>query len=149
MRAVVQRVEKASVLVENKIEGEISQGLLILLGISEDDSEEDVSYLISKILNLRIFDDKEGNMNLSVLDTKGELLVVSQFTLYGDCRKGNRPSYGRAARPDMAVSLYNNLLVKLRESDLKVECGIFGALMKVKLVNSGPVTILIDSKKQF
>lgn len=149
MRAVVQRVESASVFVNGKVEGEIGNGLLIFLGISTDDSEEDISYITSKILNLRIFNDQDGKMNLSILDSRGDLLVVSQFTLYGDCRRGNRPSYSKAADSELAESIYQKFLKNLRNSGLKVEEGVFGAFMSVNLTNSGPVTILVDSSKQF
>jgi len=149
LRAVVQRVESASVFVNGKVEGEIGNGLLIFLGISTDDSEEDISYITSKILNLRIFNDQDGKMNLSILDSRGDLLVVSQFTLYGDCRRGNRPSYSKAADSELAESIYQKFLKNLRNSGLKVEEGVFGAFMSVNLTNSGPVTILVDSSKQF
>ena len=147
MRTVIQRVSHASVDAEGGEVGKIGGGLLILLGISVDDSEEDVAYLANKILKLRVFDDKGGRMNLSVLDSKGEILVISQFTLYGDCRKGNRPSYDKAAGADTAKPLYEMFVSTLRESGLKVEKGLFGAFMEVSLSNSGPVTILLDSKK--
>ncbi len=149
MRAVVQRVSSAKVEAENKTSGEIGQGLLILLGISGSDDERDAAYLAGKILKLRIFDDERGRMNLSVLDTEGEILLVSQFTLYGDCRKGSRPSYAEAAGTDKARELYKVFLNELKNSGLKVEEGMFGAFMNVTLSNSGPVTILVDSKKQF
>ncbi len=149
MRAVVQRVSSAKVEAENKTSGEIGHGLLILLGISGSDDERDATYLAGKILKLRIFDDGRGRMNLSVLDTEGDILLVSQFTLYGDCRKGSRPSYDEAADTDKARELYKVFLNKLKNSGLKVEEGIFGAFMNVTLSNSGPVTILVDSKKQF
>ena len=149
MRAVVQRVSSASVEVEGKQEGEIDAGLMVLLGISVDDSEEDVSYLVNKIINLRVFDDQDGRMNLNIADSGGEILVVSQFTLYGDVRKGNRPSYDKAAGADTAGPLYMMFLNKLKESGLKVEEGVFGATMNVNLSNYGPVTIMLDSKKEF
>jgi len=149
MRAVVQRVSEASVEVDNKIIGKINNGLLVLLGVGKDDSEEDVKYLAEKIVNLRIFDDKDGKMNLSLLDVNGELLIVSQFTLYGDCRKGRRPSYSESATPEKAEKLYNLFVDFSKKSGLKVETGRFGAYMKVSLVNDGPVTLLLDSKKVF
>jgi len=149
MRAVVQRVSEASVEVDNKIIGKINNGLLVLLGVGKDDSEEDVKYLAEKIVNLRIFDDKDGKMNLSLLDVNGELLIVSQFTLYGDCRRGRRPSYSESAPPEKAEKLYNLFVDFSKKSGLKVETGRFGAYMKVSLVNDGPVTLLLDSKKVF
>jgi len=145
LRAVVQRVSEASVTADGRETGKIGGGLLILLGISVDDIEEDVEYLANKILKLRIFDDKEGRMNLSLLDTKGDILIISQFTLYGDCRKGNRPSYDKAAGSESAKPLYEMFVKNLRESGLKVEEGSFGAFMEVSLTNSGPVTIILDS----
>jgi len=149
LRAVIQRVSSAKVEVENKTSGEINQGLLILLGISSNDDKQDAIHLSGKILKLRIFDDRQGKMNISILDTKGEILLVSQFTLYGDCRKGNRPSYGEAADTNKASALYKVFLNNLKNSKLKVEEGKFGAFMNVTLSNSGPVTLLLDSKKQF
>jgi len=149
MRAVVQRVSEASVEVDNKIIGKINNGLLVLLGVGKDDSEEDVKYLAEKIVNLRIFDDKDGKMNLSLLDVNGELLIVSQFTLYGDCRRGRRPSYSDSATSEKAEKLYNLFVDFSKKSGLKVETGRFGAYMKVSLVNDGPVTLLLDSKKVF
>ncbi|MBO8139698.1 MAG: D-tyrosyl-tRNA(Tyr) deacylase [Thermosipho sp. (in: Bacteria)] len=149
MRAVVQRVSEASVEVDNKIIGKINNGLLVLLGVGKDDSEEDIKYLAEKIIHLRIFDDKDGKMNLSLLDVNGELLIVSQFTLYGDCRRGRRPSYSESAPPEKAEKLYNLFVDFSKKSGLKVETGRFGAYMKVSLVNDGPVTLLLDSKKVF
>lgn len=149
MRAVIQRVVSAKVEVEGRVSVQTGLGLLVLLGISKDDNEQDASYLANKILNLRIFDDEQGRMNLSLLDIKGEMLLVSQFTLYGDCRKGNRPSYDKAANNEKALALYKIFLANLKNSGLQVEEGVFGAFMNVTLLNSGPVTILADSKKQF
>ena len=150
MRAVVQRVKMASVQVEGKICGQIQRGILILLGVGQDDDEKDIKYLADKIINLRIFEDTDEKMNLSVLDVGGSILVVSQFTLYGDCRKGKRPSYSDAARPDIANELYKRFIDYLKETyNIKVETGIFQANMDVSLINEGPVTLIIDSKKIF
>lgn len=147
MRAVIQRVEEASVTVDETVVGEISKGLLIFLGIEIDDSEEDLAFLKRKILNLRIFSDSDGKMNRSLVDTGGAVLLVSQFTLYGDCRKGNRPSFIRAAPPARADELYQELIRQLRSEGVAVESGEFQAMMKVNLVNDGPVTLIVDSKK--
>jgi len=145
MRVVVQRVREAAVKVENEETGSIENGLLLLVGIHEEDTGEELEWMSEKILNLRIFDDDEGKMNLSVQDIEGDLLVVSQFTLYGDARKGNRPSYIEAAGPDKAEKLYEDMIRYFREhSDLKIETGRFGAYMDVHLVNDGPVTIILD-----
>ncbi|MBP6364826.1 D-aminoacyl-tRNA deacylase [bioreactor metagenome] len=148
MRVVIQRVEEASVDANNKLAGSIGKGLMILLGIEEEDTFEDADYLIKKIPSLRIFDDADGVMNLSLKDIQGEVLLVSQFTLHALTRKGNRPSYIRAARPEKAIPLYeyvvNNISVELGK---EVKTGIFGAEMKVRLVNDGPVTIIIDTKE--
>lgn len=150
MRAVIQRVKSASVKVGNEPVGKIDQGLLVLLGIGQEDGEKDIEYLAGKIVNLRIFDDSDGKMNLSLLDTSGQLLVISQFTLYGDCRKGRRPSYDMAAKPERAKSLYENFIKHCTEKyNIKVETGIFQAEMMVELVNHGPVTLLLDSNKDF
>ena len=148
MRAIIQRVSRARVSVDGEITGEIGKGILILLGVSREDSEKEALYLLEKTLNLRIFEDAEGKMNLSLLDIKGELLVVSQFTLYGDARKGRRPSYIEAALPERAESLYN-FFVAAGKQITKVETGRFQAMMDVELVNDGPVTILLDSTKNF
>jgi D-tyrosyl-tRNA(Tyr) deacylase len=149
MRTVIQRVSSAEVRVEGKITGKIGPGLLILIGIEEGDGEEDIEWLSGKIINLRIFDDAQGMMNMSVADIYGELLVVSQFTLHASTRKGNRPSYTRAAKPDKAIPLYEKFLSQLeKDSGKPVSAGIFGAMMKVTLVNEGPVTILIDTKNK-
>ena len=149
MRAVVQRVAYSKVTVDGKVIGEIQRGLNVLLGIGQEDTEKDIEYLADKIVNLRIFEDSNNKMNLSLLDVKGELIVVSQFTLYGDCRKGKRPSYDKAARPEVAESMYNKFLDYLKKYDIKVQTGKFQAMMMVEIQNDGPVTLLIDSKKEF
>ena len=149
MRAVVQRVKKSKVTVAGSITGEINKGLTILLGVGQEDSERDIDYLADKIINLRIFEDNNGKMNLSLLDVGGELLVVSQFTLYGDCRKGRRPGYDRAARPETAKELYEGFVEKCRSFGVKVQTGIFQAEMLVDISNDGPVTLLLDSKREF
>ena len=149
MRAVIQRVSKASVAVEDKIISRIEQGVLVLLGIEPSDNQEDILWLSRKIVNLRIFNDDEGVMNLSLLEVGGEVIVVSQFTLHASTKKGNRPSYIKAAKPEIAIPLYENFIDQM-ETDLgkKVGTGIFGADMKVELKNDGPVTIIIDSKNK-
>lgn len=149
MRAVVQRVSRASVTVDGEIVGKIDRGLLVLLGVSNKDVEKDVLYCVEKTLNLRIFEDAEEKMNLSLLDISGELLVVSQFTLYGDTRRGRRPSFIEAAAPEEANRLYEHFVAEARKQVAKVETGRFQAKMDVELVNDGPVTILIDSEKLF
>lgn len=149
MRAVIQRVSSARVSVDGKPVSSISKGLLVLLGVAEDDTESDVQYLADKTANLRIFEDDAGKMNLSVSDVGGEILVVSQFTLYGDCRKGRRPSFIAAAKPPRAEALYEAYASSLRNMGLKTETGVFQAYMDVELVNDGPVTILLDSRKAF
>lgn len=149
MRAVVQRVSKAKVIVDGNIVGKIDKGLAVLLGVGLDDSEDDIKYLSDKIVKLRIFEDQNDKMNLSLLDIKGELLIISQFTLYGDLRKGKRPNFMNAAPPDIAEDLYNKFVGKCTSYGVKVETGEFKAHMEVELVNDGPVTILIDSKKNF
>lgn len=149
MRVLLQRVKRASVTVENKISGKIDNGLLIFLGIEEEDNDEDIKWLGNKVLNMRIFSDDEGKMNLSLLDAKGDVLIVSQFTLHASTKKGNRPSFIKAAKPDKAIPLYESFIDYLKtESKLKVETGIFGADMAVELINTGPVTIWIDSKQR-
>ena len=149
MRAVVQRVTRASVKVGDETTGAIDAGLLVLLGVAQDDAEPDADYLAEKIAGLRIFEDDAGKMNLSVIDIGGALLAVSQFTLYGDVRRGKRPSFDDAARPDRARELYEYFVAKIRAAGLRCETGRFQAMMDVSLVNSGPVTILLDSKKSF
>ncbi len=149
MRVVIQRVSHAEVKVGSKIVGSIDTGLLILLGISHDDTTEDMEWLLNKITQLRIFNDTAGVMNLSIKDINGSFLVISQFTLYASTKKGNRPSYIRAAAPEMAIPLYELFLQKLQHlSGLRVEKGIFGADMRVSLTNDGPVTIIMDSKNK-
>ncbi|RCW43790.1 MULTISPECIES: D-aminoacyl-tRNA deacylase [unclassified Halanaerobium] len=150
MRAVVQRVKSASVEADKEITGEIGPGLLIFLGVGNDDDQSDADYLVNKIVNLRIFNDKDGQLNLSAVDLQKDILIVSQFTLFGDCRKGRRPSFFDAAPPDAAEILYNYFVYEIKNStDLKVETGVFQAMMDVVLINDGPVTLLIDSKKTF
>lgn len=149
MRVVIQRVSEASVKVENQITGSINKGLLILVGIEESDNDEDITWLSSKIVNLRIFPDTEGVMNVSAKDYNVDILAVSQFTLHASTKKGNRPSYIKAAKPDIAIPLYEKFIKQL-EIDLgkKVQTGIFGADMKVALINDGPVTIIMDTKNK-
>lgn len=149
MRAVVQRVTRASVTVDGEVIGEIGNGLVVLLGIARDDTKVETAYLVDKVSNLRIFDDEEGRMNLSVKDIGGGLLVVSQFTLYGDVRRGLRPSWIEAAPPEVAEPLYDFFVRQARTAVDKVATGRFHAMMQVELVNDGPVTILLDSQKLF
>ena len=149
MRAVIQRVKSASVTVEGKTVSEIRSGLLVFLGVAQEDTSTDVDYMASKIANLRIFEDDEGRMNLSILDVGGEALVVSQFTLYGDCRKGRRPSFIAAARPEKADPLYQAFMDEISRLGVPVKAGIFQAMMDVELINDGPVTMMLDSNKLF
>lgn len=149
MRAVIQRVSEASVTIEKNIVAQIKKGLLILIGIEETDNHEDINWLTSKIANLRIFADEKDVMNLSVKDIQGEIIVVSQFTLHAATKKGNRPSYIKAAKPEIAIPLYESFVLQLeKEISKKVQTGQFGADMKVALVNDGPVTIIIDTKNK-
>ena len=149
MKVVIQRVSEASVTIEQKKVAQINQGLLVLVGIEEEDTLEDINWLVSKIVNLRIFADENDVMNLSVKDIDGEIIAVSQFTLHASTKKGNRPSYIKAAKPDIAIPLYENFVQQLeKELGKKVQTGVFGADMKVSLVNDGPVTIVIDSKNK-
>lgn len=146
MRVVVQRVKHASVTINGTVNGKINNGFLVLLGVQSTDSEQDVDYLVKKVTNLRIFSDENDKMNLSLKDVNGELLIVSQFTLYANCKEGNRPSFVEAAKPDIAVPLYEYFVSECKKIIPVVETGIFGADMKVDLLNDGPVTIIMDSK---
>ena len=146
MKIVVQRVKEAYVKVDNEIVGKISEGLMLLIGVDEDDDTNDADWLIKKIIDLRIFSDQEGKMNLSVKDISGEILCISQFTLISDYKKGNRPSYIKAAKPEKAIPLFEYFKQEIKKSGLKIESGIFGADMKVSLLNDGPVTLVFDSK---
>ncbi len=149
MRSVVQRVAKASVAVDGEVIGKIKKGFLVLLGVADDDTEADLNYMADKIAGLRVFEDEDEKMNLSLLDVGGEVLLVSQFTLYGDCRKGKRPSFSSAGAPRYAEEMYLKLSELLKAKGIKTEMGRFGADMKVELLNDGPVTLLLDSKKLF
>ena len=149
MRAVIQRVSRASVTVDQQVVGQIGRGFLVLLGVSESDSQEDVNWIAAKIIGLRVFEDDGGQMNLALADVGGAILVVSQFTLYGDCRKGRRPSFVAAARPEKARALYQSVVAELKGQGVRVETGTFQAHMDVDLLNDGPVTMLLDSNKQF
>lgn len=148
MRAVIQRVSEAEVVVDHQVVGKIDTGLLILLGITDSDDENDIDWLTSKILNLRIFNDSSGKMNLSIKDIDGQILVISQFTLFASTKKGNRPSFTRSAKPNIAISLYEKFIQSFTEKGYTPEEGIFGADMKVSLINDGPVTITIDTKER-
>ncbi|MFQ5649907.1 MAG: D-aminoacyl-tRNA deacylase [bacterium] len=148
MRALIQRVSRGSVSVDGELKGQIAAGLVVLLGVRTGDSEEDVRFLAEKCANLRIFSDGEGKFNLSCLDVRGEVLVVSQFTLYGDARKGRRPSFVNAAPPEISEPLYERFIETLKEMGLKVESGVFGALMEVEIHNAGPVTLMLESKSK-
>lgn len=148
MRAVVQRVKHANVIVDEKVVGAIKQGFMVLLGVEKEDTEKDMIYIADKLLGLRIFEDEDEKMNLSIQDVEGQMLIVSQFTLMGDCRKGRRPSFIEAARPDEANALYERLVNYIKET-VPVETGIFQADMEVNICNDGPVTVMLDSKKRF
>lgn len=149
MRVVIQRVTEASVTVKNNIIGNIENGLLVLVGIEDADTDEDIEWLSNKIVNLRIFNDEQGVMNKSVVDIKGRILLISQFTLHASTKKGNRPSYIKASKPDIAIPMYEQMIRQLeKDSGQKIETGQFGADMKVRLLNDGPVTIVIDSKNR-
>ncbi len=147
MRVVLQRVTNAEVRIDNKINGKIKNGLLIFLGIEDDDNEEDIKWLCSKIARLRVFNDEKGVMNLSVKEVDGDILLISQFTLHASTKKGNRPSYIKASKPEFAIPMYNKFITQLEnEMEKKIETGKFGAMMDISLVNNGPVTIIIDTK---
>jgi len=149
MRAVIQRVSRASVTINGTVHGEIGRGMVVLLGIHGNDRLTDLQWLAEKVVNLRIFDDQQGKMNLSLADIAGAMLIISQFTLYGDCRKGRRPGFSSAAAPDIAEPLYHRFIEEIKNKQVKVASGIFQAVMDVELVNEGPVTLLLDSEKQF
>ena len=149
MKVVIQRVSRANVKVQGKTTGAIGEGLFVLLGIEDADSEEDIKWLSNKIVNLRIFNDEDGMMNRSVLDINGNILLVSQFTLHASTKKGNRPSYSKASKPEFAIPMYEKMIVQLEKNlSKKIQSGIFGADMKVELLNDGPVTIVIDTKNK-
>jgi len=149
MRSVIQRVKQASVIVKGEIVGKISTGLMVLLAVGRDDGEKDVTWMVDKLVGLRIFEDEVGKMNLSVQDVGGDILLVSQFTLYGDCRSGKRPSFTSAAPPERAKALFERIVEATRSRGLKVETGVFQAEMDVQMINDGPVTLLLDSEKKF
>ncbi|MBO0960754.1 D-tyrosyl-tRNA(Tyr) deacylase [Neobacillus sp. MM2021_6] len=146
MKVVVQRSKAAKVTVDGEVTGQISMGFVLLVGVTHEDQETDAAYLADKIAHLRVFEDADGKMNLSLLDVGGEILSVSQFTLYGDCRKGRRPSFIEAARPEQAIKIYEAFNGMLREKGIRVETGVFGAMMDVQLINDGPVTLILESK---
>lgn|SRR5690554_1373556 len=148
MKIVIQRVKEASVNVNNTIIGKIDNGLLLFVGVVPDDNDEDIAYLVRKIVNMRIFEDDEGKMNLSLVDKNYDILSISQFTLYADTKKGNRPGFSQAAHPDLANKLYERFNEGLRKENIKVETGAFGEHMDISLINDGPVTIIIDSKNK-
>lgn len=148
MRVVVQRVSQGRVFVDDKVTGSIGRGLVILLGVKDGDTEEDARWLAEKCVNLRIFENDEGKFHFSLLDIRGEILVVSQFTLYGDCRKGRRPSFTDAAPPEVAEGLYEKFIEILRQTGLRVETGVFASRMRVEIRNDGPVTLIVDSEKE-
>jgi len=149
MRAIIQRVKKASVTIEDKLYSKINHGLLVLLAVSQDDKDEDLDYIVKKIIEMRIFTDENGKMNKSVIDVGGQILVVSQFTLYGDIRKGRRPSFTKSAGAELAASYYEKAVARLKEEVEIVETGVFAADMQVELINDGPVTIQLDSSKLY
>jgi D-tyrosyl-tRNA(Tyr) deacylase len=149
MRAVIQRVSRAAVRIDGEIHGEITHGMVVLLGIRGGDAVSDLQWLAEKVVNLRIFEDQQGKMNRSLADIDGEMLIISQFTLYGDCRKGRRPGFSSAAPPEIAEPLYRRFIEEVKNRQVKVATGIFQAAMEVELVNDGPVTLLLDSEKQF
>ncbi|EDL62600.1 D-aminoacyl-tRNA deacylase [Bacillus sp. SG-1] len=146
MKVVLQRSREASVTADGKLSGEITSGFVLLVGVTHEDTEKDADWLAEKIINLRVFEDAEGKMNRSLLDVGGEILSVSQFTLYGDCRKGRRPNFMEAAKPPHAEEIYNYFNDELRKKGIRVETGVFGSMMDVKLTNDGPVTLIIESK---